>query len=195
MITQIKNWVRQLTDMTDSEINGFLELGKLKTIESKSHFIRSGQIPTEIGVVISGLLRYVYISEKGKEFTKAFMQEGSFISSYSAMISGTPSHFFIEAIEKSDVFVIPYNSWLKLREQNARWNLLLVKLLEKGYSIKEKRERELLLCDAETRYKIFLEEHPTLENRVKQNMIASYIGVTPIALSRVRRNILKKQNV
>jgi CRP-like cAMP-binding protein len=192
MVTEIKSWVRKLTSMTDSEIDEFIELGKLKTIAAKSHFIQSGQIPTEIGIVISGLLRYVYISEKGKEFTKVFMQDGSFISSYSAMISGTPSHFFIEAIEKSEVFVIPYNSWQKLRDQNYRWNLLLVALLEKGYSTKEKRERELLLCDAQTRYRIFLEEHPTLEKRVTQNMIASYIGITPIALSRVRRNIPKE---
>lgn len=151
--------------------------------------MRAGQIPTEFGLVVNGLFRYVYISREGKEFTKAFMPEKSFISSYSAMISRTPSYFFIESLEHTDVLVIPYSGWQKLREQNPKWNLLLVKLLEKGYATKEKREREFLLFDAENRYKIFLEEHPTLEERVKQHMIASYLGITPVALSRIRKKM------
>jgi CRP-like cAMP-binding protein len=117
------------------------------------------------------------------------MPEKSFISSYSAMISQTASFFFIEAIEQSKVLVISNNNWEKLKTQNPKWNLLLIKLLEKGYAVKEKREREFLLLDAESRYKIFLEEYPSLENKVKQNMIASYLGITPIALSRIRKKM------
>ncbi|SHJ98115.1 hypothetical protein SAMN04488513_1156 [Pseudozobellia thermophila] len=105
------------------------------------------------------------------------------------MISKSPSYFFIEAIEDSKVLIMSYNNWQKLKEQNPKWNLLLVKLLEKGYATKEKREREFLLLDAENRYRIYLKEYPTLENRVKQHMIASYLGITPIALSRIRRKM------
>lgn len=190
MITNIANSIKQLTDLTESEISEFNEIARIKSFKQKSYFIREGQVPTEFGFVISGLFRYVYLSEHGKELTKVFMPEKSFISSYSSMISKTTSYFFIEAIEDSEVLVMSNNKWEKLKEKNPKWNLLLIKLLEKGYAVKEKREREFLLLDAESRYKIFLEEYPTLKNRVKQHMIASYLGITPIALSRIRKKML-----
>lgn len=189
MLAEIIKSIRKFTDLSEQEISEFTEISKIENFDPKSHFIRADQIPVKFGIVVIGLFRYVYISQEGKEFTKVFMPEGSFISSYSAMISKTTSYFFIEALEESGVLVISYNNWQKLKAQNPRWNLLLVKLLEKGYSVKEKREREFLLLDAESRYRIFLEEYPDLEKRVKQHMIASYLGITPIALSRIRKNM------
>lgn len=189
METVIYHTIEQITGFSTSEISELLALGAVKKYRPKTCFIKAGQVPTTFGIVINGLFRYVYISEQGKELTKAFMAEKSFISSYSAMKSGSRSHFYIEALEPSSVFTIPYNDWEKLRAQNPSWNLLLIKLLEKGYSVKEKREREFLLLDAESRYRIFLEEYPDLEKRVKQHMIASYLGITPIALSRIRKKM------
>ncbi|MCU4177078.1 Crp/Fnr family transcriptional regulator [Carboxylicivirga sp. N1Y90] len=189
MTVEITNTIKQLTDLTESEISEFIEISSIRSFKAKDNFIRAGQIPTEFGFVLSGLFRYVYISEQGKELTKVFMPEKSFISSYSAMISKTSSFFFIEAIEDSKVLVISHDKWQKLREHKPKWNSLLIKLLEKGYAVKEKREREFLLLDAESRYKIFLEEYPNLESRVKQHMVASYLGITPIALSRIRKKM------
>lgn len=189
MIPEIQNTIAELTNFAALEIAELLEIGTIKTYEPNACFLRAGQIPAKFGFVISGLFRYVYVSEQGKEFTKVFMPEKSFISSYSAMISKKPSHFFIESLEPSKVLTIAYEDWEKLRGINPKWNLLLIKLLEKGYAIKEKREREFLLLDSETRYKIFLEEYPDLEKRVRQFMIASYLGITPVALSRIRKKI------
>ncbi|MEQ6166325.1 Crp/Fnr family transcriptional regulator [Ekhidna sp. MALMAid0563] len=189
MRTEITRSIRQLVDLTESEISEFTEVAKIKAYEVNSNFIKAGQIPKKLGFVLSGLFRYVYLSEDGKEFTKVFMPERSFISSYSAMISRTPSYFFIEAIENSEVLEIPFYSWQSLLKTNPKWNGLLIKLLEKGYTTKEKREREFLLLDAENRYRIFLDEYKDLEGRVKQHMIASYLGITPIALSRIRKKM------
>lgn len=163
------------------------DYGKIKTYESKHIFIREGGVPNKIGIIKKGLFRYYYLTVEGKEYTKAFMKEKDIISSYSSMVSGVNSYYTIEAIEQSEVIEITYLQWRKLRESNAKWDKLLISFLEKGYSIKEKREREFLLMNAEDRYAVFKEEHPTLEKRVKQYMIASYIGITPIALSRIRR--------
>lgn len=122
MTAEITNSIRQLTDLSESEISEFTDIATIKSFVPKSHFIRAGQIPTEFGIVISGLFRYTYISEEGKEFTKIFMPEKSFISSYTAMISETTSFFFIEAIEDSTVLVIPYIKWQKLKAHNPKWN-------------------------------------------------------------------------
>lgn len=88
----------------------------------------------------------------------------------------------------SEILEFDYRRWMQIRENHPCWDRFLIKLLEKGYSTKEKRERELLHLDADERYAIFLEEYPTLESRVKQHMIASYLGITPESLSRIRKN-------
>jgi hypothetical protein len=77
--------------------------------------------------------------------------------------------------------VIDYKNWKVLFEKNLYWHKFLLTLIEKGYCIKEAREREFLLFDAVKRYKIFLNSFPGLEKRVKQHIVASYLGITPVA--------------
>lgn len=163
--------------------------GKRKIYDQKQVFVREGEIPNKIGLIKKGLFRYYYLTKEGKEFTKVFMKEGDIISSYISMISREKSYYTIEAIEKSEIIQINLHQWNKLRKKDYKWDKLLIAFLEKGYGIKEKREREFLLMDSESRYKAFLEEYPNLENRVRQHMIASYLGITPIALSRIRRKM------
>jgi CRP-like cAMP-binding protein len=74
-------------------------------------------------------------------------------------------------------------------ERDIFWIKFLLKFIEKGFMIKEKRERDLLLLDAETRYKNFLSEYPGMDQRIKQGIIASYLGIKPETLSRIRRKI------
>lgn len=170
-------------------IREITEIGKKSCIEPGDNFIRAGEIPSKFGFVSSGLFRYLYISDKGQEFTKGIIREGNFISAYSAMITHTPSFFFVEALEKSEVLEISYHSWLKLKASDPFWTGFLLKFVEKGFIIKEKRERDLLLLDAETRYRNFLEEFPGMEKRIKQTIIASYLGIQPESLSRIRKKI------
>ncbi|WP_422348305.1 Crp/Fnr family transcriptional regulator [Flagellimonas sp.] len=159
------------------------------SLQQGGYFIREGEIPKKLAFVRSGLFRFVYINERGQEFTKGIMQEQSFISSYSAMVSQSPSHFYIEALEDSKIFEITYENWLKLYHDDVFWVKFALKLVEKGFIKKEKRERSLLLFDAETRYHNFLEEHPGLEKRIPQHIIASYLGIQPESLSRIRKKI------
>lgn len=164
--------------------------GKSKTYDQKQVFVREGEIPNKIGIIKTGLFRYYYLTDDGKEFTKVFMKEGDIISSYISMISGKASHYTIEAIEKSELIEISYHQWKRLRNSGPQWDKLLISLLEKGYGVKEKRERDLLLLDAETRYLNFLEEFPDLDKRVNLNLIASFLGIQPESLSRIRKKIL-----
>jgi len=165
-------------------------IGKEKSIAASDYFIREGDIPTKIAFVISGLFRYVYIKENGEEFTKGLLTENNFLSSYSAMILNRPSHFNIEALEISKILEINWLSFMSLVENDVFWVKFLLKVVEKGYMVKEKRERELLLLDAETRYKNFLTEFPGMDQRIKQGIIASYLGIQPETLSRVRKKII-----
>lgn len=178
-----------VSDLLDKEIEQFLDICKPTTLKKNANFIMAGQTPRKFGFIIKGLVRYFYIDNEGREFTKAFLGDNSFIGSYTAMKNQTQSFYSVQALAQTEIFELNFEQWEKLKNANEIWNKLLIALLEKGYSIKEKRERELLLLDAENRYKIFREDFHMYETDIKQHLIASYIGITPIALSRIRKKM------
>jgi CRP-like cAMP-binding protein len=91
------------------------------------------------------------------------------------------------------VICINYDNIIKLAETKFQWQQFLRKSTEDAYLEKEKRESDLLYYDAKTRYLNFIEEHPDWEKRIKQRFIASYLGMTPETLSRIRSQHVPKK--
>jgi len=172
-----------------------VELDKLKNISTLSsikkgeYFLRQGDKSSSLAFILSGLFRTTYLTENGKEFTKTFLLDNDFLISYSALLQNRESYFSIEALEDSSIVVIDYHKWKELFKDEISWNQLLVVVLEKVYCKKEAREREFLLHDAQTRYESFLREHPNLVKRIKQHILASYLGITPVALSNLKKRV------
>lgn len=181
--------VRALTKLPQEQEEKLLAIARNSSVTRGEYFIREGQTPRQFGFIGKGLFRYYYVDDNGKEFTKGFFPEGRFLSSYSAMTLNRPSYFNIEALEDAEIMTFDFQQWKSLSAEHPCWSTFLVAILEKAFIKKENREREFLLLDAEARYRSFLEEYPDLSNRVRQHMIASYLGITPVALSRVRRKM------
>ena len=181
------NFIKTTTSIPPKEEECFNALLVKKCIKAGEDFISAGQFSKSIAFVQVGLFRYYYINEAGLEFTKGFFKEGAVLSSYSAILQNRPSYFTIQALEDSVIETINYDEFHKLFSSHHCWNEFLVALLQRVYIIKEAREREFLLFSAEQRYKAFLQRYPGLEKRVKQHIIASYLGIAPESLSRIRR--------
>ena len=173
--------------LPEKELEELSNICEHKIMDKGDYFIAAGQIPRKMAFVFKGLFRYVYSNENGNEFTKSIITENNFISSYSAMIHNSASYFSVEVLEEAEILEIDYLRWLEMKEKNSFWSVFLLQILEKAFCVKEKRERELLLLDAEKRYEIFVAEFPDLENRVSQQIIASYLCIQPESLSRIRR--------
>jgi CRP-like cAMP-binding protein len=178
--------LQQIIVLPDTEGRKFAAIANERSMGKGEYFIREGQTPRKIAFVGKGLFRYFYIDRDGTEYTKNFILAGNFITAYSATIAQKPSVMFIEALEDSVVYEINYADWEELKDGHTCWKDLLIYFLERAFSIKEKRERELLLLDAEQRYRVFKDEFPGLETRVKQHLIASYLGISPVSLSRLK---------
>lgn len=167
------------------------ELVKLKELFTPRHFTKgslfcqSGTIPTQLGFVTAGLFRYYYIDLHGVEVTKHFCPENSFAASYSALLSGMESDLNIEALEDSSLLVCDYSQWGRLLESDVCWQIVARRVIERIFVLIERRERGLLLEDAHTRYINFLRQYPQLRQRLKQYHIASYLGISPVSLSRI----------
>lgn len=181
--------LKSIIELPSEQEAKILDICSIKHLVKGEHFIRAGEVPGKLAFNLQGLFRYYYLDKKGNDYTKGFLPEGSPITSYSAMIQDRESHFSVEALEDSVLAVFSYGDWKQLLNQHPCWKELLIVLLEKGYCAKETREREFLLLDAEEKYKTFIRTFPHIENRIKQHFIASYLGITPVALSRVRRKL------
>lgn len=183
------NTIRTFTELPEEQGAKLLSLTKERTLAKGDFYVRKGQIPKTFAFVRKGLFRYHYVNESGHELTKGFFAEGSFLVAYSAIRENRGSFFYIQALEDSEILTVSYEKWLNLQKEHRCWDTFLISLLEKGYITKETREREFLLLDAEARYRIFMEKFPGLDQRIKQHMIASYLGITSVALSRVRKKM------
>lgn len=180
--------IKSITNLPHEQELKFHQLISVQSLKKGEDFIRAGESPRKIAFVRSGLFRYHYTNEDGLEYTKGFFDQNSVLSAYDAVLEDTHSYFTIEALEDSIVETVHYDPFIKLFDEDPCWNEFLVALLQKGYLAKVTRERELLLLNATQRYENFLKRYPGLERRVKQSIIASYLGIAPESLSRIRKN-------
>jgi len=186
---QLIGVLQSITTLPDEQIEKLSEIFRPASLSVGQFFIHAGARPTQIGFVVSGLMRLYYVNSAGVEFTKAFCPENHFVAAYSALLLNQPARFFIEALEDTFLLVADYQAYQQLWAEHACWQTINHRLVEGLFIKKEKREAELLLDDATTRYQTFLAEYPDLENRVKQYHIASYLGISPVSLSRIRKSL------
>ena len=152
----------------------------MKTINVKKGQIlqRSGELNTKVFTVESGLLRSYYIDNKGKEHIYMFASENWIIADNCEIT--VPCDLFIDAIEDSIVIVVEKD----ISKQNPNLKSLFNRL-----AVLQKRIIMLISASAVERYEHFLQTYPDIIQRVPQKMVASYLGITPEALSRVRKEI------
>ncbi len=117
------------------------------------------------------------------------MPPGHFVAPYNSILRGEASNLYIQALKDSVVVTFDYNACAVLASDHICWQTILRKITEGAYLQKEKRESDLLFYDAETRYANFMREFPDLARNIKQQHIASFLGMSPETLSRIKRKI------
>ncbi len=128
----------------------------------------------------------------GAEATTYFSFENEWISAYSSFLKKTPSHLTIEAMEHSEVFVMSYEDMQNMCARHAVFEQFGRLMAEYLFTCIDERMHSLLLKTPEERYIKTLREHSIYFERVPQHYIASYLGVAPESLSRIRRRLMHK---
>jgi len=181
--------LRKVSPIPDEELLAFKELSVATTITKNDHFIRAGDFANSIGFCVSGIFRFYYTTQDGDEFNKSFCSNNDFIASYSSLLINVPSYFSIQALRNSEIITIRYKDFQSLYARHVCWERIGRIVIEQLYVKKEMRERELLLLSAESRYLLFLERYGHMVKHIPQYHIASYLGITPVALSRIRKKL------
>lgn len=183
------NYLQQLYPITTHTQEKISLLFKKTTLEKGSHFIKEGQIAREIGFLTSGVIRAYYRNSEGTEYNKHFFTSPCFVGGYASLITGNSNQINQQALTGCELLVANFKQFTALYNFHRDLESAARTLAERFFVQKEQREIEIVLLDAEERYQIFQREYPGLENIIAQYHIASYLGITPTQLSRIRRKI------
>jgi CRP-like cAMP-binding protein len=174
-------------DLTDWQ--PFKDCFHLRELAEHEHWIQAGDITKQMCFIASGLLRIYYIDQAGNEVNQHFYQGDEVLAPISVMMNSEPCQYYVQALEPSSVLLADSATLFKLGNQNIEWLRLENYILKAVFLKTAKREAKLLLGNAEQRYKWFLKEYAELASKLPQYHIASFLGITPVSLSRLRKKI------
>jgi CRP-like cAMP-binding protein len=166
----------------------------VKEIPSGNILLSHGNIATNLFIVIKGCLRAYYIKDNGTEITSQFFIEGQMVASLESATSGLPSRLNIETIEESVVGYIQWEFIEKMLHENSFARDNFSKFLMKRLIYYMNQQASYILDNPEKRYIKFIQDNPELNTRLPQQYIASYLGITPVSLSRIRTRLKKQIN-
>lgn len=183
---KIKAALHQLYHLNPKELEALISLFHTEQWSKKSYFAKEGQQAQQFAFVQSGVLRAFYRNQQGDEYNKTFFTKGNFVGAFSALVSQETNLINIQCLTPCALLVGNYSTFTKLYDTYPKIERIARLLAERFFVQKEKREIELVMLEAKDRYAIFQEEHPNLEQLIPQYHIASYLGVSPTQLSRIR---------
>ncbi|MEK7226111.1 MAG: Crp/Fnr family transcriptional regulator [Bacteroidota bacterium] len=160
-------------------------LTKISEYKSGAFILKEGQVCNKACMVAEGLVRSYYMND-GRDITSRFMEEGSIITSWPSYYTQQPGNEFIEATEDTILLCLNYTDIQKLYSEMPEFNIVGRRQVEHAFYLAEQRTQMLRKHTAEEKYKFFLENHPTLLQRVPLKHIATYLGMNEETLSRIR---------
>lgn len=157
------------------------------SVDEKTLIQRSGDPVDSIYFMTHGLVRVFYISSEGKQHNKAFYKENNFVGSLSILLIDEAARFSLETLENSSFVAMPISTIKSMLESSEFMRTLILHSSLKTMARNERREAEFLMLSTQQRYQRFAQNFPDLIGRIPQYHIASYLGVTPVALSRYKK--------
>ena len=185
---QIRQLFEERVKLTDKDWEIFSSRLTQKEIPQKHTLLKVGQIENHLSFIEKGIIRS-YIPKENNDLTFSFMFDNNFVSGYDSFLTRTPSAYCIETLAKTTLWQLTYQDLQEIYAKTEIGNLIGRQASEILYLSKIKRELSLLNETPEERYLNIFTEQPKLIREIPLKYIASYIGITPQALSRIRKRI------
>lgn len=191
MLERLKQILSNNTFLGPKDIVQLLSIAKIKRVKKGDVIVRTGERNYNAIQVIKGLLRSYTISDNDEEITLAFVPERKHIGSYKTIIANEPSVETIVALEDSWISFTDTRAFEKLAQNSKAIMRLQNKTLKELLKTTIENMMAQTVLTAEQRYVRFCETYPDLQQRVAQKYLASYLGITPTSLSRIRARMTK----
>jgi len=158
-------------------------------LSKKELFSKEGEYARKVGFLEKGIIRAFVRNDEGKEYTKQFFCGPSVIGAYTSLLTNQPNKIIQQALTDCTVWVADYSKMIALYDRHHEMERIGRKVAEYFYLEKERNLVEMAVYDADKRYLILKERFPNIESQVQQYHIASYLGISPTQLSRIRKKM------
>ena len=190
--TDLKTYLTSNLNIDEISISSIVENCSIKKVKKDQFLLREKEICQHTFFVEKGLLRQYSVDKKGKEHIISFAPESWFVTDRESAYFNLPSAYFIQALEDSQVAMIDESFAQMLSRKFPAFTEFNNRLLHNHIRHLQNRINLLLSASAEDRYLQFVAMYPDILLRVPQIMVASYLGINPESLSRVRRELAQK---
>lgn len=194
MILKVLSTTEPFTILNDEEQELFLSKFSPLSLHKDDYFIREGQLNRLIGFIVKGCMMCSF-NKNGKDHIEEFSFENEFISDYRNLLTGSVSDKNIICLEDTELYVVNFEHLKLMYDHNPIFDRVGRLIAEALFMNWQEKAKSFLIDDAEERYMKLLQSKPNLLQRVPQYLVASYLGVNPETLSRIRKKIsLKKRS-
>ncbi len=188
LFNQLYNVVSRMMPLSQREWDVFAESFVYRAVPKKFRIVSVGDISREAYFINKGAAR-LFFEKEGEEVSANFMFENNFVASLESFLLQVPSRQAIDTLEDCELLVLSKQRLEELIVKHPQFNLFSKAIAETAFIMLQRRASSFILDSAEERYTNMLQQRPEILERVPQHMIASYLGVTPVSLSRIRKRI------
>jgi len=185
----LKNALNHISPISDDAWKAFEPHWGFKNLDQGEFLHQVGEPATLMAFVLDGSLREYFLTLEGLEFNKAFVFSGEFTGSLFDLMRDEASTASVQAMKPCQMLVAPYDVMYTLYDEYDCFQRLGRIIIEGLFFKKARREYEFLTMDAQARYLSLIEQYPRFEKELPQYQLASYLGITPVALSRIRSQL------
>ncbi len=179
--------INKFTKINDEQFAEIIEYFKVENIAKKENLLTEGQICKVHYFVVKGILRKFFINQKGIEQTTEFAIENWWMTETFSFINQSPTEFYIQAVEKSEILSIQREAYADLLEKHPVMEKYFRSVYQKAYAAVQMRIKFQYEHSREGLYHHFRKSQPEFLQRVPQYLLASYLGFTPEYLSEIRK--------
>lgn len=191
MYEQIDQYIAKTFQMTQEDLDFFHSILRHKKFKKKEFLLRAGEVCCYETFILKGCTRAYFMDERGAEVVLQFAVENWWVGDMASFNYLMPSNMYVEALEDTEVFQIHHDDKEELYRRIPQFERLFRLLVQRAYTVLLNRFSSMVSKSAEERYLDFIHNYPQIPQRVSQVHIASFLGVSPEFLSKIRTRLAK----
>lgn len=188
----LKKIVTTLCPMSDEEFSRITTIGSSRYVAKGEFLLQQGDVCWHVFFLTKGFVRMYYVDPTGAEINYRFTDEHDFFVDFTSFLTQSPSRYYWQVMQDAEVLAFSYQEVQALYQQSPVWNQFGRLMAERVYLAVNERLELLQFLTPEQRYQYVLHTYPTLVTKVSQAHLASYLGIKPESLSRIRHRLDKK---
>lgn len=187
-----KDYLSTRISISDQQFERIISVGRVKRLRKKQYLLQEGEVWRFNAFILSGLVRLYHVDESGGEHVLNLAKENWWTGDRESLLSGNPSKFNIDAIETTEVLLIGKEDFDIVCKEIPVVGEMVHDIIQKSFIATQNRILVYKNYSAEQKYLDMVNKYPDFAFRIPQHIIASYLGIKPETLSRIRNQISKK---